>query len=801
MKRILSLALAFVLALSLVPAVHAQGQVYSGFCGGVGNEENVTWTLDTSTGTLTISGTGETAHYGSQGVSLYTPWRDIPGRINTVIVEEGVTSLGASIFDSLSINSITIPRSVTAIYKEALRNCRNLTSFTLPAQVTTFSHDALTMCLGLTEINVEPGNPNFRAVDGVLFTMDGKTLIQYPRARTAATYAVPAGVENINSYAFYNSKLTDVTLPEGLKYIGTSAFGGCQGLTSIDLPDSVEGMGKFAFSNCWRLTQVNWPAGLRYFESSYFTFCDSLAAINVHEGNEDYYSIDGVVFSRSGYDPYYPTTGPSLIYYPTGKRDTAYTVPAGVTDIGGLAFQNNLHLQKVDVPGSVEYIWSHAFDSCMNLSQVTLHEGLRSIFFAGIGQCGVRSLALPASLEYLKDCALTLNQKLETVTVAPGSQDFCAVDNVLFTKDKSDLILYPAKKTGESYVLPDTVKKVGTNAFTYNAQLKRVTIPASVKQLGAGAFQYCSNLSSVTFLGSAPIGEQESYQNTFMDCRSPVIYYPADDPTWTDAAKAIHDSGYGSITWVPLGGVLASGAWGAPGNEQNVTWRIQNGVLTISGTGAMRNIVPGLLSEPQAWWDYKEKFTSVVIEEGVTNIGESAFYECSGLESVTLPRSLTTIGHGAFFLCSGLKSVTIPTGVTSIEAQAFDQTGLTDVYYSGSWARLDEIAQPYNADLFAARLHLSFDGTLGNGSLGWSYRDGGVKLTQAPANGTVLAATYDENGRMVSVKTLSATAAVQLTPSARLKLFWLDPRQAPNCPAAAAQTAGKQTATGGGGVS
>lgn len=798
MKRILSLALAFVLALSLAPAVYAQGQVYSGFCGGVGNEENVTWTLDTSTGTLTISGTGETAHYGSQGVSLYTPWRDIPGRINTVIVEEGVTSLGASIFDSLSINSITIPRSVTAIYKEALRNCRNLTSFTLPAQVTTFSHDALTMCLGLTEIDVEPGNPNFRAVDGVLFTMDGKTLIQYPRARTAATYAVPAGVENINSYAFYNSKLTDVTLPEGLKYIGTSAFGGCQGLTSIDLPDSVEEMGAYAFSNCSDLTQVNWPADLIYFAADIFSNCQSLAAVNIPEGNEDYYSIDGVVFSRDGYSPLWPTTGPSLIYYPTGKRDTAYTVPAGVTDIGREAFRGNRYLQKVDVPGSVECIWGLAFQACTNLSQVTLHEGLRYVDFAGISECAVKSLVLPASLTTLENLAFDGNQDLESVTVAPGNQEFCAVDDVLFTKDKSALILYPAKKAGESYVIPDTVKKVGTNAFSYNAQLKRVTIPASVKQLGAGAFQYCSNLASVTFLGSAPAGSQESYQGTFTNCYDLVAYYPADDPTWTDAAKAIHDSGY--ITWVPLGGVLASGTCGAPGNEKNVTWRIQNGVLTISGTGAMQDMVLGLIA-PQAWWSYKENFTTVVIEEGVTSIGEEAFYDCAGLESVTLPRSLTTIGHGAFFLCSGLKSVTIPTGVTSIEAQAFDQTGLTDVYYSGSWARLDEIAQPYNADLFAARLHLSFDGTLSNGSLGWSYRDGGVKLTQAPANGTVLAATYDENGRMVSVKTLSATAAVQLTPSARLKLFWLDPRQAPNCPAAAAQTAGKQTATGGGGVS
>ena len=101
----------------------------------------------------------------------------------------------------------------------------------------------------------------------------------------------------------------------------------------------------------------------------------------------------------------------------------------------------------------------------------------------------------------------------------------------------------------------------------------------------------------------------------------------------------------------------------------NVTWTYTESTktLTIQGSGAMENYYVG--STP--WYDFRTNIQIIVIEDGVTSIGEAAFYGCSGLTSVTIPNSVTSIGSGAFYYCSGLTSVTIPNSVTSIRESAF----------------------------------------------------------------------------------------------------------------------------------
>ena len=132
--------------------------------------------------------------------------------------------------------------------------------------------------------------------------------------------------------------------------------------------------------------------------------------------------------------------------------------------------------------------------------------------------------------------------------------------------------------------------------------------------------------------------------------------------------------------------IVASGTCGEKGN--NLTWILDDeGVLTISGTGAMANW------ENDSPWHENQDIKSVMIEDGVTSIGVNAFYGCSGLTSIKIPNSVTSIGEGAFYVCIGLTSITIPNSVTSIRSRAFSGCiGLTSITIPNSVTSIGSFA-------------------------------------------------------------------------------------------------------------
>ena len=151
----------------------------------------IDWKLEN--GTLTISGNGD-MNYG-----LLNPWYNDRDKIKTVVIKEGVTSIGSYAFDQCSnLISVTIPNSVTSIGKAAFDDCSGLTSITIPNSVTSIGGHAFWDCSGLTSITI------------------------------------PNSVTSIGDYAFYKcSNLTSITIPNSVTNIGDYAFGDCSGLTSI----------------------------------------------------------------------------------------------------------------------------------------------------------------------------------------------------------------------------------------------------------------------------------------------------------------------------------------------------------------------------------------------------------------------------------------------------------------------------------------------------------------------------------------------------------------------------------------
>lgn len=135
-----------------------------------------------------------------------------------------------------------------------------------------------------------------------------------------------------------------------------------------------------------------------------------------------------------------------------------------------------------------------------------------------------------------------------------------------------------------------------------------------------------------------------------------------------------------------------SGYCGAEGNEHNVKWKLDDGTLTISGTGEMASY-SDVLDNPAKWFDYRKNIERVVIEDGVTNIGEQAFKNCSHITEVDISDSVTDIGKGAFCFCGSLTKVNIPENVTVIHMGTFSGcTGLREIVIPDSVQTVETLA-------------------------------------------------------------------------------------------------------------
>ena len=166
--------------------------------------------------------------------------------------------------------------------------------------------------------------------------------------------------------------------------------------------------------------------------------------------------------------------------------------------------------------------------------------------------------------------------------------------------------------------------------------------------------------------GTTP-GRRKAFAHNILTLQNTQVTLTGDGANITPATKPTVNNYY-TVNIVP--NVVASGNCGTTGHESDVTWTLtSDGVMTISGTGAMTNYSS---FKPKVPWDsYKTSITSVVIESGVTRIGEFAFNQCTSLASVTIPTGVTSIGNYAFSGCSTLETITLPAGVMTLGNSVF----------------------------------------------------------------------------------------------------------------------------------
>ncbi|MCD8389081.1 MAG: leucine-rich repeat domain-containing protein, partial [Oscillospiraceae bacterium] len=447
-KTALALLLTLALAVQLSTAALADDAT-SGTCG-----ENVTWSLNTDTGVLTISGEGEIEY---QEIDE-PPWYSQREYITEVVIEEGVTGISDYAF----------------LY------CLNLASVTIPASVTYIGYLPFVPCPRLTKILVSEENEYYTSVDGVLFDKDMTELICYPAGKADTSYAIPSGVAIIDIGAFgYSFNLTSVTVPETVTDIGLEAFVCCTALTKILVSDSstaycsADGV---LFSKdmtsliCYPegKTDVSYtiPDGVTYIEHAAFAFCTSLTDVTIPKsvtaiGDNAFYSYDKEILSEEinegSYHGFYTIflecATLSDVYY-CGSEDEWNAIEIGNYNTG--------------------------------LETATIHYNSVAEDTDGTGDSGDSEIISGTCGENL---TWTLVDGVLTISGTGEMEDTLSPSGIPWNSQRSSIT---------SVIIEDGVTTISSFAFWDCSSLTSVTIPDSVTSIGSSAFSDCTGLTNVT---------------------------------------------------------------------------------------------------------------------------------------------------------------------------------------------------------------------------------------------------------------------------------------------------------------
>ena len=718
-------------------------------------------------GTLTVSGQG----------MISDGDLDYPGTTSSLFIQEGITGIGARAFDGWKLCEVFLPKSLAFIGAQAFAarflegvefkgdvpvledpasifEGTSLLTVFYPSENATWTAEVresfgphvnwLEYDLGLVASGKCGDNLTWKLLDTGRLTISGKGAMKnfnlnkldtempwYSRRKKITAVVVKDGVTGIGDYAFDGCiNLADVTLPEGLTYIGESAFSGCSALKAITIPSGVARIGRFAFASCSELETVILSPGVKEISEYAFDCCGKIKDLVIPE-----------TVTRIGPMAFYFAEALETLEIQGGdtvlERDAFRRCPAletlvlgdGVKEIGPGVFSECTSLKSVEIPGTVELVGKDAFNPCENLETVVFRDGARAIGAIGqrvFGNCkNLRSVIIGEGIREI------------------GEQAFVQARNL------------------KEVVLPKSLKRIDSQAFDVCTSLTEIVIPGGVEYIGECAFAYSKNLKKITFTGGPPTIHEEAfgYDNSKETMVVATAYYPK-DAGWTKdnlknyggrltwvADKTQHEhipvvdpavapdcittgrteGSYCSVCGIVLvaqqiipaaGHHFANGACTNCGKTDNgtcgsnVRWALDNGILTVYGKGAMYNFV----NDTVPWKNYRDNITGVVINDGVTRIGDYAFWvlpnltqvqipnsvtyigdyafysasfaavtlpenltgigrfafsRCKNMTAVELPESLTSIGGGAFYWCQSLEQVNIPSGVVKIEPYTF----------------------------------------------------------------------------------------------------------------------------------
>lgn len=589
--------------------------------------------------------------------------------------------IGAGAFSVTAITSVTIPASVKKVVDD-------LQAYYMPS---------FYGCPLLHTINVDENNAVYASQDGVMFNKDLTNLIYYPEGAQATEYEMPDSVTAVAPGAFsevitgLEYKLEKVICSPNLEYIAGAAFQLNFSVKELDLSVTLQAVGDYAFDNTQALTDVyyggteedreNLTIGVNgnsyltnatwhYTEPEKKTFVDGPLTYQVNEDGESCcvvacdQDITGEVVVPAEVNGLKVTSignGDDGRAFYNCKQLEKVIVSEGITSIEFRAFDSCENLTTVQLPSSLEKIGENAFYDCKSLVNINLPDNLKEIISRAFYGCeNLEEINLPDSLEELGHSAFQSCKKLKSIVIPDGITEIgywtfwdCTSLQTVILPDHIQKIGDHAFDNCTSLVsidLPKSLEVIEGNTFWSCTNLEAITIPESVTRIDSAAFRYCENLKTVTMSKNV----KEIYNYAFSDCPNlQDVYY--------DGTKADRDA----ITVEEANEPLMNAVWHY---KEAASWKLEDGVLTISGEGAMENYAKAV---KQPWYEKRAQITSVVVEDGITEIGDFAFYGISNLKEISIADSVTKIGHYALKNCSALSEVQLPEKLESIGESAF----------------------------------------------------------------------------------------------------------------------------------
>ena len=590
----------------------------------------------------------------------------------------------------MALGSVTIPETVESIGDSAFFGCRSITTVNIPASVEDIGASAFADCGSLESITVAAENANYYAYEEkTLIEMSYEFSGDYDEeglpvmvrtfedivvaGATGSSIPEEYSVVAIAAGAFYGSGIQSIVVPDNVKAIGESAFGGCTALSDITLPfvgTSTTGFG-YIFGTSPYIEDFFYDEEL---EEIVFTYSDAETLV-----------INGI--NQKEY--YVPTTLTTVTVSGFYENDGYGDLPAG--DIYPYAFSGFTTLTSVAIGGGVESIGSYAFEGCTAITSLSVVDG-NDDFYDSDSNIIVEN----NDYGYQQDVIIAGCQ----TSIIPEDYDITVIGAGAFEGCVGLT----------SISIPSNIDEIRSNAFAGCTGLTSLTISGGVESIGAQAFRNCIGLTEITVPESVTSIGQGAFGGTIELTELTI-------PFVGGGRQSSQHFGYifGTVQYVHANGDFSDELAVSPSNA-STTYYIPAGLWSLNITGADDEFSSDAdVAIPSYGLSNCNFLSEITIGDGVYSIGSYAFENCTSITGIVVPASVGSIGSYAFADCASLDTVDLGEGVTSIGSYAFENcTSITGIVVPESVTSIGQGAFAGCSDL--EEMTLPFVGSSRNGN-------------------------------------------------------------------------------------